>query len=381
MSQPQITQFDLPPDMIDLGLGDPDLSLLPVRAINKSAEGYFKSGDPRSLQYGIEQGNGFFRRSLANYLSSEFESPVDPDRLFISAGASSGLDLICTLNTEPGDTIFVEEPTYFLALKVFKDHGLLVESVPVDEHGINMDALAEKLTRYKPKFIYIIPAYQNPTGSTLSLERRNQLIEFAQQHGFLIVADEVYQLLYYEKRPPKPLAVFSEEVEQVISVNSFSKILSPGLRLGWIQAHPEVIGRITGSGLLDSGGGMNPFVSALLLDLVESGGLKRNVEVLRHEYSKRLNVMGDALKAHLPSAVYVRPQGGFFYWVRLPGMDTVELARRAKDFNAGFRPGVLFSSRGSDSKMKEYLRLSFCYYQAEEITEGVRRISNLLDDL
>jgi DNA-binding transcriptional MocR family regulator len=375
MNDPLITQTNLPPGFIDLGMGNPDLSLLPLQALQKSAESYFTKGDARSLQYGSEQGDGLFRRALANFLTVEYGLSTGPEQLFITTGASSALDLICTLYTNPGDTVFVEEPTYFLALRIFKDHGLRVFSVPTDTDGLRLDSLEEKLIKFHPKFVYSIPVFQNPTGQTLSLIRRKKLVELAQQHNLLIVADEVYQLLHYHQKPPKPLAAYSENVEQVISVNSFSKILAPGLRLGWIQAHPVILNRLTSTGLLDSGGGMNPFTSALVRELLESDGLAKNINLLRQEYGKRLDALDTALRRDLPAAEYVRPQGGFFFWVHLPGVDTAELRRKAQEFNVGLRQGELFSSRG---EKQNFMRLGFCFYSAEEIVEGVKRIRDCL---
>jgi DNA-binding transcriptional MocR family regulator len=375
MTEPSITQINLPPGFIDLGIGNPDFDLLPLELLHHSAETYFATGDPRSLQYGLEQGDGYFRRALANFLTVAYGTRMDPELLFVTAGASSALDLLCTLYTRPGDLIFVEEPSYFLALRIFEDHGLRIVPIPMDDDGLRLDALDEKLAEFPPKLIYIIPTFQNPSGLTLSQARREKLVDRAQHYDFLVVADEVYHFLPYTQTPPQPFAAFTEGVEQVISVNSFSKILAPGLRLGWIQAHGTVIKRLAGSGLLDSGGGMNPFTSALVRGLIESGGLEKNITSLRREYARRLNALDAALRQHLPAAEYTRPQGGFFFWVRLPGVDATELRRKAQGFCVDLRQGELFSSRKG---MRDYIRLSFCFYGPEAIEEGVRRLRDCL---
>ncbi|MBC8496513.1 MAG: PLP-dependent aminotransferase family protein, partial [Chloroflexi bacterium] len=321
MTELPITQFNLPDGFIDLGMGNPDLSLLPLESLRQAAEAYFATGDSRPLQYGEEQGDGYFRRALANFLTAANNTPVDPDQMFVTSGASSALSLFCSLYTRPGEVIFVEEPSYFLALRIFEEHGLRVVPIPMDKDGLCLDALEERLAEYRPRFLYIIPTFQNPSGRTLSQARREMLIELAQRHDFLIVADEVYHLLAYDQTPPQPFAAFAKHMEQIISVNSFSKILAPGLRLGWIQAHRSVINRLAGCGLLDSGGGMNPFTSAVVRMLVESGGLKENIANLRKEYTRRLGAMDAALLRYLPTAEYTLPEGGFFFWVRLPGVD------------------------------------------------------------
>ena len=232
-----ITQINVSPEVIDLGLGDPDEDLFPLELLQRSAEAYFASGDRQPLQYGAEAGNGYFREALADFLAKASGASIAPESLFVTAGASSALDLICTLYTCPGDTIFVEEPSYFLALRIFADHGLRAVPIPMDDDGLRIDVLEEELTRQRPKLVYTIPTFQNPSGRTLSQARREKLVEIAQRDNFLVVADEVYHFLGYTQAPPQPFAAFAKDVEQVISVNSFSKILAPGLRLGWMQTH------------------------------------------------------------------------------------------------------------------------------------------------
>lgn len=375
MTQLNIAQINTPAGIIDLGRGDPDQSLLPLEALRLSAEGYFASGDRRPLQYGTEQGDGTFRRDLANFLSAANAVQVDPELLFITSGASSALDLICMLLTRPGDVIFVEEPTYFLALRIFQDHGLKIVPLPMDQEGLCLEGLEERISKYRPKLIYVIPTFQNPSGRTLPQSRREKLIDLARQSDLLIVADEVYQLLAYTQTPPQPFAIYTGEEKHIISVNSFSKILAPGLRLGWLQAHPTVINRLAGSGLLDSGGGMNPFTSALVRNLVACGGLDENIQKLRKEYARRLEAMGAALHKYLPAAEWTRPQGGFFYWVRRPGMDAVELRTRAKDYRVDLRQGALFSSQQG---FQDHFRLCFSFNDSADIEEGVRRLGECL---
>jgi DNA-binding transcriptional MocR family regulator len=373
MSELPITQINLQPGFIDLGMGNPDLDLLPLELLREAAEMYFGAGDRRTLQYGSEQGNSYFRGVLADFLTEGYGERVDPELLFVTAGASSALDLLCTLYTQPGDVIFVEEPSYFLALRIFEDHGVRVIPISMDDDGLRLDALEDKLTEFQPKFIYTIPTFQNPSGRTLVQARREKLVEQAQARNFLILADEVYHFLPYTQEPPQPFATFTEDMTQVISVNSFSKILAPGLRLGWIQAHEDVIERLAGCGLLDSGGGMNPFTSAVVQRLIESGGLKKNIAHLREEYTHRLNAMDAALQKYLPKAEYSLPHGGFFFWVRLPEMDAGELRRQAQGFDVGLRQGALFSNQKGS---QDYLRLSFCYYAPEAIEEGVKRLAD-----
>jgi 2-aminoadipate transaminase len=200
------------------------------------------------------------------------------------------------------------------------------------------------LAQEQPKFLYTVPTFQNPGGFTLPEGRRDKLVQLSQEHDFIIAADEVYHFLNYSDRQVKPFAAYAD-LETVISLGSFSKILAPGLRLGWLQAHPEVIKRLVTSGLLDSGGGLNPFTSAIVRELLEAGDLENNIASLIAAYRSRLAAMETALRRELPQAEFVTPEGGFFFWVRLPGVDAEQLQQKALEVQVGFRPGVHFSSQ------------------------------------
>jgi 2-aminoadipate transaminase len=372
-----ILQTPTSPDIIDLGLGDPPTSLLPLDLIRESAQNRLSQDDNLFLQYGVEQGDGYFRLALADFLTKGYGFKVQSENLFITNGISKGLDLICTLFTQAGDTIFVEEPTYFLALKIFDDHRLKVVSIETDENGLIVEALQKKLIDHKPKLLYTIPIHQNPSGRTLTQERRMRLVELSQKFDFLILADEVYQLLNYSGKPPTSFGAYTE-IENVISLGSFSKILAPGLRLGWLQAHPNKINRLVTCGLLDSGGGLNPFTSAIVRGVIESGGLERHIKKLIEIYLARLNFMNLSLQEHLSQMRYSIPQGGYFFWVRLPDeVDASELRQKAKAFKVDIRQGTLFSSQNG---LKNYMRLCFVFQSEEEIEEGIVRLKVCLYD-
>lgn len=375
MTELPIVQIELPSGFIDLGMGNPDLSLLPLASVRRATEAFFNANDPRPLQYGIEQGDGYFRHALADFLTQTGKTLVEPESIFVTNGASSALSLICSLYTRPGDVVFAEEPSYFLALRIFADLGLRVVPIPMDEDGLRLDALEEMLRKQRPALVYVIPTFQNPSGRTLTQARRQKLAELAQERDFLVVADEVYHQLAYGSKTPPPLAQFSKAVEQVISVNSFSKILAPGLRLGWVQAHARVIERLAGCGMLDSGGGMNPFTSALVRNLIEAGDLRAHVTALQAEFASRLARMDASLRQYLPHAQYTRPEGGFFFWVRLPGVDAVAMRPRAREYDVDYRPGALFSSGG---EFNDFVRLSFAGNGPDSIAEGVKRLGECM---
>jgi len=376
MTKIPTTQSESAADFIDFGLGNPAPDLLPRTLMQKAAAYRLDQNDTTLLQYGAEQGDGYFRLALGDLLTRRYGFVVGMDDLFVTGGASLGLDLICTLYTQPGDVVFVEEPSYFLALRIFADHHLRVVSIATDAHGLDVDALAAALAHHKPVLLYTIPTYQNPSGATLSLERRQRLVALSQQHGFLVVADEVYHLLSYGAPPPPPLASFVDS-GTVLSLGSFSKILAPGLRLGWVQAAPPHLHRLVQSGLLDSGGGLNPFTSGLVRVVLEQGWQDEYLGRLKRTYTGRVAALRTALHAALGDrATFAEPTGGYFFWVRLPeSLDAEALLTRAASHKVGFRPGVRFSSRG---ELRNYVRLCFAFYDDDTLTEGADRLAQVV---
>ena len=363
--------------MIDFGLGQPGMDLLPLSIVKQSAEDQLARNDPAFLAYGIEQGHGYFRKALADFLGQQYGFAVDPAELFVTAGASQGLDLICTLFTRPGDTILVEEPSYFLALRIFADHGLKVIGLPMDENGLVIEALEEELKRHKPVFLYTVPAFHNPSGVTLAADRREQLLQLSRMYNCLIVADEVYHMLSYGPQPlPPPIAAHIKS-GSVLSLGSFSKIMAPGLRLGWVQADAQILKRLIGCGLLDSGGGLNPFASAVVCSAINLGLQQTQLSALKTSYAQRKNCLGRTLREHLPASVhFAEPEGGFFFWLRFPdGIDTNEMLVEAQRRNVGFLPGIKFSS---SEGLRNYARLSFSFYGVAQLVEGVKRLAPVI---
>lgn len=375
MTTLQTVQTLIPPDFIDLGTGDPNPRLLPLELIRDAAAHRLGLGERELLQYGLEQGDGYFRAALAKFLSAYSGFPVSHEDLFTTAGISSALALVCSLFTKPGDVIFVEEPSYFLALRIFADYGLRVASIRTDESGLVIDDLVHTLSESKPKFVYIVPTFQNPSGHTLPQERREQLVELAKKHNFLILADEVYQFLSYTQTPPKSFGAYIDS-KHVISLGSFSKILAPGLRLGWVQTHASIMQRIITCGQLDSGGGMNPFTSAIVRSFIENGSLDKNISALQSVLGNRVRVMSELLQKNLPQAQFTTPHGGYFFWLQIPGMDAKELRAKAQANKVDLRPGILFSSRNS---LTDHFRLSVSYYDIDQIEEGILRLKRCLD--
>jgi DNA-binding transcriptional MocR family regulator len=371
------SDFNIPVGMIDLSIGQPGMSLLPLASLAEAAEHCLTQGNPYILAYGAEQGNWYFRNALAGFLSEHYKFSVDPDHLFTTTGASQGLDFICRLFTRPGDTVFVEKPTYSLALGILADHHLNVVALPMDEDGVIIEAIEEALAQKTPVFLYTIPTFHNPTGCTLSAARRQKLVQLSQEYNFLIVADEVYQLLAYTTNPPHPMAKHTES-ETILALGSFSKILAPGLRLGWIQTHPGLMSRLTTNGLIHSGGGLNPFTSAIVQSVIELGLQDKQLSHLKTVYLRRMNTLNLALRENLNDAVsFVEPGGGFFTWLRLPqSVDAEKLLPEAHKHDVSFSPGSYFSPRRD---LKNYIRLSFASYEEPQLKDSARRLAGIIN--
>ncbi len=230
---------------------------------------------------------------------------------------SQGLDLLCTLLTRSGDTILVQSPVYHLALRIFRDHGLDLAPVASDESGLRVDDLAatldvRRIAGRTPRFLYLVPTFCNPTGISLIAQRRAEVVRLAEAHGLLILEDDVYRELWYDLPPPVPLQSLAAS-GTVIRLGSFSKILAPGLRLGWLIAAPEMVARYVNSGLLDSGGGVNHFTAHVAAAYLDLGLLDGHIERLRTTYRSRRDALLDGLARFMPSDCrWTAPGGGFF---------------------------------------------------------------------
>ena len=399
--------ISIPHGVIDLGWGHPSAQLHPAAALAAAADHALRrptltAADTAAavipLQYGATQGYGPLLESLAAYLSTQDAyggQPVDPASLFLTAGASQAIDLATTLLARPGDTVLVEEPTYYLIGQIFRDHGLRIATVPADADGLDTAALEKLLTDgLRPRLLYTIPAYQNPNGSVLPLERRRHLIELSRQYGFTILADEVYQLLHYGPPPPPPMAMLSMDLGMatpdnpadnadsggVISLGSFSKILAPGLRLGWLQSTSAIIRRFTDAGLTASGGGLNHFAATLAHTMLELGLLQENIAGLRQVYGERRDAVAEMLRAELSDAVeFTLPGGGYFFWLTLrdAARDAAALLPAAQAAGVSYRPGAAFSAAGG---FPNALRIAISLYETDEIIAGLRRLSTVIDD-
>ena len=364
-----------PPGTINFGIGQPSADLLPVDLVRRASQGFFDEAQPFELNYGVMQGDERFLESLAKFLTAGYAAPTLSDELFVTGGNSQALDLVSLVFAKPGDTVFVEEPSYFLAFQIFRDRGLKIVGIPIDDDGLCVGALKQELESHKPAFLYTIPSYHNPGGQCTSAARRKQIVELAEQHDFLIVADEVYQLLYYSDPPPPAYGTMTAS-DRVVSLGSFSKILAPGMRLGWIQTSERLRSRCMNCGFVNSGGSINHISSLIAREAIDNGSLESHIQNLRSIYRGRVNVMDESLREHFDDiAEWTRPHGGYFFWLRFDeSVDTGPLRDKALEVGAGFQIGAVFSSKG---RLGNYLRLSFAHYNEDDIREGIARLRPL----
>jgi len=362
--------------VINLGIGQPSDDLLPVSLLRKASGDFLEIAKPGEFNYGETQGDIRFRESLADFLSIEYGVEARPDSLMLTCGNSQALDFICERFTKPGDTVFVEEPSYFLAFQIFRDHGLNIVPVAMDKDGMVIEALEQALKSSVPALLYTIPSFSNPGGQTLSATRRQQLVDLSREHDFVVAADEVYQMLGYFGEVPPALGTMIDR-GNVISMGTFSKIMAPGLRLGWIQAPEHLMEIAMGSGWVNSGGSVNHVTSHIVRHAINMGLQASFIGQLRESYRNRVLAMDAALQEHLSAyARWTRPDGGYFFWLELnASVDVAGLRNKALDQGVGFQPGEVFTSTGN---FKNYIRLSFAHYREADIHQGVKRLAALL---
>jgi len=371
-----------PPGHINFGVGQPSADLLPLQLIKAASADFLRSAQPFDFNYGERQGDLGFREALADFLSRHYGQPARAESLLVTSGNSQALAFVCTQLTRPGDTVFVEEPSYFLAFNILRDHGLKLVGIPIDENGMDMEQLEAALQHHKPSLVYTIPSYNNPTGHSMSAARRQRLAELSRQHDFVIAADEVYQLLHYYDPPPIAFGSLAEQQGDegsIVSMGSFSKILAPGLRLGWIQGSKNLIRRLMANGVISSGGSLSHFSSLVVRHAINLGLQDQHLQHLKSAYRARVEAMDRALTHHFGDvARWQKPLGGYFFWLEMPeGFDAAAMRQKAPSFKTGFSAGPVFSSEGQFSN---FIRLSFAHYNEVQIAEGIGRVARLVSD-
>jgi DNA-binding transcriptional MocR family regulator len=376
-----IVQIVHQPGVIDLGWGHPDPALLPVEGLRHAAAAALDRYGAAALAYGNQQGPGpLLRWLIASIGAREGRTPA-ADEVIVTGGISHALDQVCTLLTRPGDTVLVEQPTYHLAVRILREHPLDLVAIPSDTGGLRPEAVADVIAALRregrmPRLLYTVPTFNNPTGVSLSAERRRALIDVATAAGLTIVEDDAYRELAYDG--PVPPSLWSlAPTGTVIRLGSFAKAVAPGLRLGFLTADAATIERIRGGGVLDSGGGINHFTANTVAAFCEDGGFVAQGQHLRAAYRSRRDALAAALAEHLPpDCEWMLPAGGFFIWVRLPeGRDATALLSSAFAAGVGYAPGQRFHL---DDDGGRFMRLAFGLYPEVELTEAARRLGMVL---
>ena len=368
------------PGIISFAGGFPDSAMFDVEGIREASNKALDEEPGAALQYGATEGYQPLREQLAAFMQAKGALDVAPDQLIVTTGSQQALDLLGKTMISPGDKVIVEGPTFLATIQCFRLYGAELISAPIDGHGVKTDELEALIAEHKPKFVYLIPTFGNPSGAMLSLERRKAVLEMAVKHQTLIVEDDPYGDLYFGEAPPPSLLALSPQVpgsrELLAHCGSMSKVLSPGLRVGWMIAPAELLAKATMCKQF-SDAHTSTFAQATAAQYLKAGRMPATLAHVRKVYAERAQVMCDALRKELGDAIdFVQPQGGLFVWARLTGAggkvsDGGELAKRAIEKCVAFVPGAPFYCADPDHAT---LRLSFATVGVEKIEEGVGRL-------
>ena len=369
----ELLKFTEMPDVISFAGGLPAAEVFPVREFRESSAFVLEEAPQVALQYSATEGFLPLRRYLAEKVS-KYGIPAVPENILLTNGSQQALDLLGKVFISPGDTVLTEAPTYLGAIQAWNAYEPRFVTVPLDDQGMQVDRLESILDKEPVKFIYVLPNFHNPAGTTLPLERRQQLIEIAAKHRVFIVEDDPYGELRFEGEDIPP--IISMHKENVIYLGTFSKTLAPGIRLGWIIAPEIVMDRLVQA---KQGADLHTgtYIQMLAYDIASRGILKRHVETIRKVYRERRDVMLAAMEQYFPPAVtWTRPEGGLFLWVRCPeGVDTEKLLEQAIKERVAFVPGFAFYP---DGRGKNAMRLNFSAMPPERIKEGIARLGRVL---
>jgi 2-aminoadipate transaminase len=365
---------------ISFAMGCPAADAIPAALIAGLAAEILRDPAAESLNYGPTEGEASLRRALIDFLCQAGNTVTD-DRLLITAGGTQGLDLVAKLFVDPGDLVIAEQPSYTNGTAIVTGYQGRILRCPMDNAGMQVERLPDLIEAAgkTPKLAYVIPNSQNPGGTTLSLARRKLLLDLAERYAFLILEDDPYGLLYFDKPPPESLLSLDRGRGRVIAVHTFSKILSPGLRVGWVVAPPVVIERmIAAKQGLDTCA--NPLGQRIIAGFLRDGHMGRHLAELRAAYRLRRDAMLAALAgsfAGLQGTSWTTPDGGFFIWLELPGgLSTDALFPVALEAGVAFIPGSAFVEPGGPGNA---MRLCFANSTPAEISEGVRRLRRAVD--
>jgi len=370
------------PEIISFAGGLPDPNSFPQKEILEIARDVLGKDARIALQYGETAGDPRLRSELVKLAKQDGEN-ITEDNILVTVASQQGLDMLGKIFIDPSDPILVELPSYVGGLQAFTCYGAHMVGVPMDDDGLIVDVLEEHLKQLKAqeehyKFIYVVPDFQNPSGVTLSLERRKKLIRLSHEYHVLIIEDTPYRELRFEGENLPSLKSL-DNTDNVVSLHSFSKILTPGLRVGWVVAHPSIINKLTiAKQSIDLC--TPPLSQAIAYEFMHRGLLEGHIETIKKVYKKKRDTMLAALEKHMPRTEGLRwthPQGGLFLWLILPEqINADELFPEALKENVAYVTGTAFHCDGSGHNT---MRLNFSYPSEEQIWEGIKRLAHVIE--
>jgi len=372
------------PGIISFAGGFPDSALFDVEGIRAATLAALDQDAGAALQYGATEGYGPLREELAGFMASKGVRDLSAEQLIVTTGSQQALDLLGKVLINPGDKVIVEGPTFLATINCFRLYGADLVSAPVDGQGVDTEALERLIVEHRPKFVYLIPTFGNPSGGLLDLARRKAVLQMAVKYNTLIVEDDPYGDLYFGEAPPPSLLALSSEVPGsralLVHCGSLSKVLSPGLRVGWMAGPPELLARATMCKQF-SDAHTSTYAQATAAHYLRAGRLPATLAKVRAVYAERAQAMAQALRQDVGDALdFVPPQGGLFVWARLTGAGgkpthAAEFAQRAIAKGVAFVPGMPFYCANGDPAT---LRLSFATAGPDKIREGVARLAQAL---
>ena len=371
------------PGIISFAGGFPDPAMFDVAGIQEASAKALAEEPGAALQYGATEGFGPLRDELAGFMATKGVA-IEAHELIVTTGSQQALDLLGKTMISPGDKVIVEGPTFLATIQCFRLYGAELISAPCDGHGVKTDELEKLIAEHRPKFVYLIPTFGNPSGALLSLERRKKVLEMAVKYNTLIVEDDPYGDLYFNEPPPPSLLALSIDVpgsrDLIAYCGSLSKVLSPGLRVGWMVAQPKLLAKATMCKQF-SDAHTSTFAQATAAQYLKAGRMPATLNNVRKTYAERAKAMGEALTRELGDAVeFTQPQGGLFFWARLTSRggkvkDAGEFAKRAIEQGVAFVPGAPFYAAHPDVAT---FRLSFATAGVDKILEGMGRLGKAL---
>ena len=377
----ELLKFTRLPGIISFAGGLPASETFPVKELEEISSELLREKGATALQYGPTEGEFGLREEIAKWMSRERIS-VRPENILVTSGSQQGLDIVSKVFLDPKDIVVVELPTYIGGLQAFTAYRARMIGVPQDNCGMRMDLLEKTLVKLaarskKPKFIYVVPDFQNPSGVTMSLERRRKLLELAHKFEVPIVEDSPYRDLRFAGQTVP--AVFTLDADkQVMVLGTFSKLLCPGLRLAWIMAPTEWMDRmIVAKQSMDLC--CPTYTQLIIAEFMKRGLLPRQIDRIRKLYAKKREVMLEALRRHMPKGVeWTEPEGGLFLWVKLPkNMSANTLFPKAVENKVVYVVGSAFHCNG---KGQNTMRLNFSYPSEEQINKGIERLAKMITE-